>query len=179
MNVAYRYIESLDTPDSAKFHPFVDGWSNHISTSDLQRAVSLPDHPASRSVVLVEGDFTTVFKGQEGTFDYIVTLFFIDTARNLLFYFDTIHKLLKSGGVWVNFGPLLYGSGPFVQLSLDEIAQVVEEWGFGFLDGDSSCGPVTLAGRKVRGKKSSYSFNAKSLGINAYNAQYWAVRKVS
>ena len=66
-----------------------------------------------------------------------------------------------------------------MQLSLDEIVRVVEEWGFEFLDGDSSCGSVTLAGRKVRGRKSSYSFNAKSLGINAYNAQHWAVRKVS
>ena len=179
MNVAYRYLESLDVANSAALHPFVDSWSNHASTSDMQRRIPFPDHPASHSVVLVEGDFTTVFRGQEGSFDYIVTLFFIDTARNLLLYFDTIHKLLRPGGIWINFGPLLYGSGPFLQLSLDEIMLVVEEWGFEFLDSDDSCGAVTLAGRKARGRTASYAFNAKSLGINAYKAQSWVVRKVA
>ncbi|KAJ4348234.1 uncharacterized protein N0V89_009606 [Didymosphaeria variabile] len=179
MNVAYRYLESLKATNSAGLHPYIDGWSHHATTSDMQRRVSFPDHPpASRSVVLVEGDFTTVFKGREGSFDYIVTLFFIDTARNLLAYFDSIHKLLKPGGIWINFGPLLYGSGPFVQLSLDEMVTVVEEWGFEFLDGDESCGRPTLPTRKVRGKTASYAFNAKDLSINAYQAQSWVARKV-
>ncbi|KAJ4300723.1 hypothetical protein N0V90_002811 [Kalmusia sp. IMI 367209] len=180
MNIAYRFLESLDVEHSAGLHPFIDTWSHHATTSDMQRRISFPDHPlASRSVILVEGDFTTVFKGQEETFDYIITLFFIDTARNLLAYFDTIHKLLKPGGIWINFGPLLYGSGPFVQLSLDEIVYVVEDWGFEFLDGDGSCGSVTLLDKKVRGKTAAYAFNAKALSINAYKAQSWVLRKAS
>lgn len=178
MNVAYRYLESLDAASSAGFHPFIDGWSHHVSTQDMQRRVRFPDHAAaSRSVVLVEGDFTTVFKGQEGTFDYIITLFFIDTARNLLAYFDTIHKLLKPGGLWINFGPLLYGTGPFVQLSLDEIVKVIEAWGFELLEGDETCGAVTWPGWKVRGRAASYAFNAKDISINGYRAQSWVARK--
>jgi hypothetical protein len=62
-------------------------------------------------------------------------------------------------------------------LSLDEILEVVGEWGFEFLEGDEACGKVTLEGRKVRGKMASYAFNVKDLSRNAYRAQSWVARK--
>ena len=49
-------------------------------------------------------------------------------------HFDTIHRILKPGGFWINFGPLLYGTGPFVQLSLEEIVAVTEAMGFEYFD---------------------------------------------
>lgn len=176
MNTAYRYLTSL-SPNTAALHPFIDTWSNHATTSAMQRHVVFPSHIPSPNVVLIEGDFTTIFKGQDNSFDVIITLFFIDTARNLLSYFDTIHRLLKPGGTWINFGPLLYGSGPFVQLSLDEIVKVVDEWGFEFLQGDESCGALTFPGRTVREKTASYAFNGEDLSMNAYRAQSWVARK--
>ncbi|KAF2261478.1 N2227-domain-containing protein [Lojkania enalia] len=177
MNVAYRYLESLQIVNSEGFHPFVDAWSHHATTKDLQRRVLFPDQVPSPSVLLVEGDFTTVFRDQKGSFDSIVTLFFIDTARNLISYFETIHQILKPEGIWINFGPLLYGTAPWVQLTLDEIVKVAEEMGFEFLDLDDSCGKITLEGKKVRGKHASYAFNERALNKNAYQAQAWVVRK--
>src|SRR5690606_9033859 len=110
------------TKEAESVYPFIDYWSHHISTADMMRQVSFPDAPVNATdALLVEGDFTTVFDGKEGTFDGVVTHFFIDTARNLMSYLETIHRLLPPGGDWVNFGPLLYGTGPFVQLSLEEI----------------------------------------------------------
>lgn len=32
----------------------------------------------------------------------------VDTAPNIVEYIETIYKLLKPGGVWINLGPLLY-----------------------------------------------------------------------
>lgn len=179
MNVAFRYLSTLQALNSAGFFPFVDAWSHHAKTSDMQRRVLFPDQLPSSSVLMVEGDFTSVFSNQTGAFDSVVTLFFIDTARNLLNYFDTIHQLLKPGGIWINFGPLLYGTGPWVQLSLDEIIKVVEEMGFEFLDLDDTCGEPTFEGAKVRGKHAVYGLNKRSLYKNAYQAQSWVVRKMS
>lgn len=34
----------------------------------------------------------------------VVTCFFIDTATNILSYIETIHKILKEGGTWINIG---------------------------------------------------------------------------
>lgn len=40
--------------------------------------------------------------------DIIVTNFFIDTAPNILNYLQSIDHCLKTNGVWINYGPLLY-----------------------------------------------------------------------
>ena len=150
MNIGYRYLfaPSVSTISPFPFHPFIDGLSHHRTTQDLLRQVSAPNVQPSPHVLLVEGDFNTAFNGQEGHFDIIMTHFFIDTARNLISYFDTIQRLLKPGGRWMNLGPLLYGTGPFVQLSLDEIVGVVEEMGFVFEDVGERCGALTFEGQE-------------------------------
>ncbi|KAB8226298.1 N2227-like protein-domain-containing protein [Aspergillus novoparasiticus] len=177
MNLAYRYLSSLPSVNSKSFHPHIDWWSHHATTADLQRSVSFPDTLASPSVVLVEGDFTTIFAEDTGKYDVIVTLFFIDTARNLVSYFENIHQLLRPGGQWINLGPLLYGSAPFLQLSLDETVALTEHIGFEFQETDPSCGDITIPGLTVRGKEVAYARNGKGLSKNAYQAQFWVARK--
>lgn len=178
MNIAYRYLASRAAINSIAFHPFIDSLSHHLTTQDLLRSVQAPEVQPNSSVLLVEGDFTTAFSKQPADCDVIVTHFFIDTARNVMSYFDTIHRLLKPGGHWINFGPLLWGTAPFVQLSLDEIVAVVESMGFEFLELDEQCGDVSLEGKRVRWKTAEYGFNGKALTRNVYKAQAWAVRKV-
>ncbi|EUC42052.1 hypothetical protein COCMIDRAFT_39858 [Bipolaris oryzae ATCC 44560] len=178
MNIGYRYIDSQPTPNTLTFHPFIDAMSHHATKSDMLRPITAPNMPPHPDVLLVEGDFTTVLSDKEGTFDVIVTHFFIDTARNLMAYFDTIHRLLKPGGHWINFGPLLYGTGPFVQLSLEEIVEIVEAMGFVFEDLGEECGGLTFEGGKVRGREAEYGFNVRALTRYAYFAQVWRVRRV-
>ncbi|KAF2008930.1 N2227-domain-containing protein [Aaosphaeria arxii CBS 175.79] len=186
MNVAYRFINhpTPRAPDMHTFHPFIDGLSHHATNDDLHRAVTFPELPPWPTVLLVEGDFTTAFNNQEGYYDIVVTHFFIDTARNLISYFETIKKILRKGGKWVNLGPLLYGTGPFVQLSLDEILVVVEGMGFAFeevvKDGstDDVCGQPTFEGNKVRSLEAEYGFNGRALTKNAYKAQVWVAKKL-
>ncbi|GAB1207659.1 hypothetical protein APSETT445_006384 [Aspergillus pseudonomiae] len=177
MNLAYRYLSSQSSANSKTFHPYIDWWSHQATTSDLQRSVSFPDTLASPSVLLVEGDFTTVFAEETGKYDVIVTLFFIDTARNLVSYFENIHRLLRPGGQWINLGPLLYGSAPFLQLSLDEIVALSEHIGFTFQGTDASCGDITIPEMTVRSKEVAYAQNGKGLSKNAYQAQFWVARK--
>ncbi|KAH7033567.1 N2227-like protein-domain-containing protein [Microdochium trichocladiopsis] len=176
--------------DSApiSFHPFIDSLSHHASNDDLFRKVTLSSSappltssdsitcttasnspPLVSKVLLVEGDFTTVFSSSPSTqqeppqqkYDVIITHFFIDTARNLLSYLATIHALLSPGGAWINFGPLLYGTGPWVQLSLDEVVLVSEEMGFEFEDMRNSHGSsaddesTQAAAPAARGKQDS------------------------
>ncbi|KAK0613562.1 N2227-like protein-domain-containing protein [Immersiella caudata] len=178
-NVVYRFLETNGGRRHQNVvYPFLDSWSHHKTTSDMLRGVSFPDVAMNASaVVLVEGDFTTAFMGEAGHFDVVVTHFFIDTARNLMSYLDTIFRILKPGGHWINFGPLLYGSAPFVQLSLDEIVAVAEAMGFQFRDGPDECGAVSLAGMEVRSLEAVYGFDERALVKNAYDAQFWVAQK--
>ena len=93
-------------------------------------------------------------------------------------YFDTIHATLKPGGYWVNFGPLLWGTAPFVQLSLDEIVTITQSMGFEFVDTSDACGEPTSEGMSVRGKRAVYGFNERALTRNVFSAQFWVARKV-
>ncbi|KAL7626452.1 hypothetical protein AAE478_003224 [Parahypoxylon ruwenzoriense] len=189
MVAAYRHLEHSTVPGSIQLHPFIDGLSHHATNADLMRAVALPSPPAPHdpsSVLLVEGDFTTVFgdASHVAHYDVLVTHFFIDTARNLMSYLETIHQLLRPGGRWLNFGPLLYGTAPFVQLSLDEVVLVAEEMGFEFGDLGDACGLLTFPGGegglgKVRGKDAAYGFDERELRRNAYIAQSWVAVKVT
>lgn len=101
MNLAYRFVMSRREAGSTALYPFIDWWSHQATTEKLHRQVVFPDVPVDPSdVLLVEGDFTTAFNEQgasTGGYDAVVTLFFIDTARSLLSYLETIHRVLKPG----------------------------------------------------------------------------------
>lgn len=178
VNVAYHFLEDNPKPHSVTIYPFLDIWSHQKTRDEMRRQIAFPDIPVNSSqVLLVEGDFTRVLKGRDSKYNAVVTLFFIDTARNLLSYLETINNLLVPGGLWLNFGPLLYGTSPWVQMSLEEIIDVAEAMGFDFLDTDEDCGEITLPGRRVRGKEALYNFNSSSLSKYAYMAQFWVARK--
>jgi carnosine N-methyltransferase len=68
---------------------------------------------------MVAGEFVEVYIKKPGiiiiiiyinieNWDCVVTCFFLDTAHNIIEYIDCISKILRKGGLWVNFGPLLY-----------------------------------------------------------------------
>lgn len=64
MNVAYRYITSPEasSANSSTIYPYIDWWSHQPTTAELHRPINIPVMPVDpSSVVLGEGDFTTVF----------------------------------------------------------------------------------------------------------------------
>jgi SAM-dependent methyltransferase len=180
MNMAYHYLATLKTSNAMTIHPYVDWWSHRATTAHLTRPVSFPDDIdflTQPSVSLVEGEFTTCLEHHEGTYDALVSHFFIDTATNILNYLETIHAMLKPGGVWINFGPLLYGSMPALQLSLDEVIAMAESLGFELEPPSDACGKAMEFDHRVRGAHVPYSYDTESLSRNAYLAQHWVARK--
>lgn len=180
MNAAFRFLEAQQQGQalSQSVSPFVDGWSHHATNDNMLRALRFPDVALPKQTVLmVEGDFTTEFRNYTQHFDVVLTYFFIDTARNLMSYFDTIKHVLKQGGIWMNLGPLLYGTAPFVQLTLEDVITVSEKMGFEFLETDEQCGPRTFATSTVRSIEAIYNFDHRALTKNAYKAQFWMARK--
>lgn len=74
-----------------------------------------------------------------GSFDAVVTCFFIDTAHNVLEYLEVIHHVLRPGGYWIHLGPLLWhwADGHWdelsVELSMEDIQQAAQLMGFKLL----------------------------------------------
>ncbi|KAK6453792.1 putative trehalase [Scheffersomyces xylosifermentans] len=117
-------------------------------------------------------------------FDVLVTSFFIDTASNVIDYLKTIHYCLKTGGVWINFGPLLWHfeddySTKFItrdghkvqtimkglELTREDLIELIEKVGFKFEKHESDI-------------ESTYCGDIKALGSFVYKCEYWVCRKV-
>jgi hypothetical protein len=47
-------------------------------------------------------------EGHDGAYDAVASVFFLDTAPNLLRYLEIIRHCLRSGGILINVGPLLW-----------------------------------------------------------------------
>ncbi|RPB05100.1 N2227-domain-containing protein [Choiromyces venosus 120613-1] len=194
MSMAHRWVLSLADHDEGgtqhTYYPFVNWWSHQRESRNVLRGITFPEvQPSSKALeryTLLEGDFTKLFldDGERGSYDAVVTLFFIDTARNIVEYLENIHAVLKAGGTWINLGPLLYGTGPWVEPSLGEILQMAQRLGFELLPTDGRFGADSFNGQvpewkgKVRGCLAGYSWDKESLSRNAYEAQFWVARKV-
>lgn len=160
-------LNVITTPQSHQIFPNLHSFSNHLTTSNsLLKSHLIPDVvpssllPQGSNLSFVAGDFDQVYGGSSPTGSWsldrperpsppedqakayaaVVTCFFIDTARNIISYLETIKGLLQKGGIWVNVGPLLWhwentgrdkttGEGS-IELSLDEVKDLAREMGF-------------------------------------------------
>lgn len=104
-------------------YPFATTFTNLRSRSQQLKEVKIPDiHPAiaiaermrSGEVVgemnMYAGDFVTMYTSaeQHEPFDAVVSVFFVDTAPNLIKYIEAVNNCLIEGGIWINVGPLLW-----------------------------------------------------------------------
>lgn len=193
MNGAYRFLldpEATISPYQHEIHPYAHWWSHSRSTTDLFRGVRFPDvlprlaEDGSVGLHLIEGDFLKLdipkplddsAPGTPNGYDFVVTLFFIDTSVNILSTLEQIYALLKPGGTWLNLGPLLWCSDAQarLELSLDEVFEAMDAVGFVVTDGDDE--PDCLKRRTI---PCQYTHDMKAMMRWIYEAEFWVARKV-
>jgi len=136
MTLPLQFLLSPQTTSSINqhtIHPYVFNLSHQRSTSSLLRTVSFPDvlpHTSATRLHLLQSDFLTLPSSTK--YHLVITLFFIDTAINIIDYLQQIYDLLLPGGRWINLGPLLWtpGSSPRMELSLEEVLELAKLIGF-------------------------------------------------
>ena len=70
-------------------HPYIHWWSHQRSNLNTFRGIQVPDVLPRKmdNWTINEGDFLTLCSdGNENRYDTIITLYFIDTASNLITY---------------------------------------------------------------------------------------------
>ncbi|KAL6080184.1 Carnosine N-methyltransferase [Balamuthia mandrillaris] len=133
-------LNRVRNPNVIRIFPFITSSANVYATEDQFRVVTVPDvNPASEALLeadfsMCAGDFLEVYTAPN-EWDCVCTCFFLDTAKNIIAYVETIYNILKEGGVWVNLGPLLYHWSDMqeeqsIELSFEELKQVMESFGF-------------------------------------------------
>ncbi|KAF6142038.1 hypothetical protein GIB67_038006 [Kingdonia uniflora] len=138
-------LYQTDTAGEWTIYPWVHSNCNSLSDNDQLRPVSFPDILPTSAVIIggfsmCGGDFAEVYNdpSQEGSWDAMVTCFFLDTEHNIVEYIEIISRILRDGGVWINFGPLLYHFADAngieeempIELSLEDVKIVALQYGF-------------------------------------------------
>lgn len=164
-----------DTADFHQFtiHPWVTQKCNVASWHNVLAPVKFPDVnpailPPNSQFSMAAGDFLDCYK-EENSWNCVATCYFIDTAHNVISYIERIYHILTPGGIWVNFGPLLYHyadmtSEPSVEFSYEQIIEIVKKVGFEIL-------------KDERNLDSTYVNNPFSMLQYTYKCGLFVVRK--
>ncbi|XP_073490321.1 carnosine N-methyltransferase isoform X1 [Aquarana catesbeiana] len=156
-----------------KLYPWIHQFSNNVRSADQVRPVYFPDvnpHdlPTNSNFSMTAGDFQEIYS-ENNSWDCIATCFFIDTAHNVLDYIETIWKILKPGGLWINLGPLLYhyenmANELSIELSYEDIKNVMLQHGFHFETEKESMA-------------TTYTVNSLSMMKYCYDCMFFVARK--
>lgn len=202
-------LNQTENAEQYELFPFAFDFSNTISRAHQLKVVKIPDvHPATalaeasvRSRIPVSdrmnmtaADFTELYGDEEhrDTFDAVATVFFLDTAPNVIKYIRTVYNCLKPGGIWANHGPLLWhwgDRGPSqnegianhgddetstgnwtqgrVELSVEEVIMLVFNMGF------------EIVRQEIRQEGSGYIQNPNSMLQHQYRTSHWVARKLA
>ncbi|APA10630.1 hypothetical protein SS1G_12537 [Sclerotinia sclerotiorum 1980 UF-70] len=99
--------------------PWIHSFSNHKTRSNHLKSVKIPDihpgdelnsNPQAGEMSMSASDFLLLYGHEEraSSYDAVASVFFLDTAPNIIRYLEAIHNCLKPGGLLINMGPLLW-----------------------------------------------------------------------
>jgi hypothetical protein len=189
--------------------PFALSCSNHLSRTDQFQTFAIPDvhpstelatemsseDPAGERMSVSTGDFCVLYSAPnyKDTFDAVTTIFFIDTAPNVIRYIEAVRNCLKEGGIWINLGPLLWHQAPRGPSGSDESEgnhshTYMHDAGIGDpgsveLTHDEMLALVTHLGFKIEEQstgtlETGYISNPRSMLQNTYRPVFWVARRV-
>lgn len=116
------------------------------------------------------GDFLEVYITSE-SWDCVATCFFIDCAPNVVQFIETIYRILKPGGLWINLGPLLYHYSDMkneksIEPSFEVVKEAIIRMGF-------------VMEKCHTGVKTKYCQNPKSMLQYEYDSVFFVCKKLS
>jgi len=161
---SFLLLNCTNRVNAYRIFPYIHQTNNTYSPRGHLTPVSFPDVDPSQiskaHLSMVAGDFQEIYENQEKKWNCIATCFFIDTANNIIEYIRLISKLLKVGGYWVNFGPLLYHYSGMkgeisVELSWEEIKSCFKHYGLKLI-------------REEKRQPATYCFNIRGMMQTRY-----------
>ncbi|CAL1709816.1 unnamed protein product [Somion occarium] len=157
-------------------YPYVHSFSNIPNKTAMLRPVSIPDVspsslPPGSNFSLVAGDFEEIYgeEHEEGEPQAVHSMTSDLQAKNIVNYLRIIHRILAPGGVWINFGPLLWhwennsSNDPSVELDLEEVKELARQIGFEISN--------------ERTIDTTYTNNSQSMLGYVYHAAFWTATK--
>lgn len=196
---------AIATPERPlKISPWLLESRNSHSSEDITRSVEIPDVdpwavlcPEGRQqpeFSMAAGDFLSIYDSpkEANQWDCVTCCFFLDAVPSVVEHLQLIHRILKPGGVLINFGPLLFHwSGPpmrpddksvqdymnrnshldkryltSVDLCYEDVRQIMINIGFEIVEEKTGC-------------KALYTADKKSMMNTVYRCVSFVARKLA
>ena len=195
-------LNHIDPNTTHDLYPFALNFSNLTRREDQMKCVKVPDLHPGKSLAdhaefedrmsMTAGDFITLYGAEkyEDAFDAVASVFFVDTAPNIIRYIETVRNCLRVNGIWINLGPLLWhfaDRGPpdlheRVEPRLGEGVLGIEAPGSFELTNEELLLLVARMGfeiemHEIRDDGEGYIQNPHSLLRNVYRCSHWVARK--
>ena len=173
-SLVFKYI--TESVIDAEISPYILNTCNRRISEIIGKTLTIPDNREiivnRNSVHFITDDFFQWASEETRKFDVIVTSFFLDACDTSITQLTRIFGLmLDSGGLWVNFGSLLYNyegestdSSLIYEASAEEVLMAVSRCGFDLIEQGF--------------KKTSYCANPHSLMYSELDALYFVARKI-
>lgn len=194
---------AMATPERPlKIYPWLLDSRNNHSQEDLTRFVLIPDVdpwatlcPEGRrqpEFSMAAGDFSSIYDSPKevNQWDCVACCFFLDAVPSVVEYLQLIYRMLRPGGILINFGPLLFHwSGPpmrpddksvedylsrnshlddrylkSIDLNYDDIRQIIINIGFHIIE-------------ETTGIKALYTADKRSMMNTVYRCASFVARK--
>ncbi|PFH55229.1 hypothetical protein XA68_10329 [Ophiocordyceps unilateralis] len=199
-------LNECATAGTHTIYPWIHTFSNHVSRQNHLRGYKVPDiHPGSvlancpgaGGMSMCAADFLCLYgdSSHAAAYDAVASVFFLDTAPNLIRYLEVIHHCLRPGGVLVNVGPLLWhfeNQAPGQHGGHDDDGDGDGQHGVGGSSGIADPGSFELSDDEVMallrrlgftvewhetGVEAPYMLDRDSMLQTMYRASVWVARK--
>ncbi|ODV77440.1 N2227-domain-containing protein [Suhomyces tanzawaensis NRRL Y-17324] len=188
MHLCNKFVYSGSTelvassPGSYDIYPGIHTCSNYYTTDSQFRSTKLEPFKNQPSNLSIHLDDFRYFEAPDlKNWDnvVVVTAFFVDTAENLIDYFDKILALTTpnkrsnsiKNGYWINVGPLKYGTAAQAELNADEIKHVRKAMGW---KDKSSVNSLTDPNAYTTDGLVGYVTDKESMWQGYYGLSMWA-----
>lgn len=115
---------------------------------------------------LLAGGFEAIQYARNQLYDSVVTCYFIDVVADIPKAINLIYNIIRPGGYWINFGPMLLHrceDNFFSTMTLDDLKKIAIETGFQII--------------KEERVETTYIENPKSHLKSSYNCQFLILQK--
>lgn len=142
MNVCNSFIYNNNQSADGKgtdleIFPYIHSSSNIVKSSSQFRSSKIDRLISKPANLQINHDDFRYFEIPDSSkYDNVVVLsvFFVDTAENLIEYLDAIKSITSNKnvkrGYWINLGPLKYGSAAQAELTAEELCKVRKAMGW-------------------------------------------------
>lgn len=174
-------LNNTKQKEEFSIYPYIHNFNNLLKEEFAFNEIKIPDidlrsdlqseNQKCGEMSMVAGEFVEIYKNNINYFDSVLTCFFIDTAHNIIEYIETIFNILKPGGIWINFGPLLYHYSDMyneksIELSWEELNIIItKKYKFKIL--------------KTEFVEATYSSDKNSLLKSIYNCIFFTAQKLT